>query len=319
MNDISHNRKLISIGIPCFNAEDTIERAIKSALSQDWMNLEVIIVDDCSTDGSCQVIKKNISQNSRARLIILDKNMGPGTVRSRILSEAQGEYIVFFDDDDESLSGRVSTQLKRLNEYERETGNTLNACYISGTRIYPNGYSMPLNAVGSKPEIPKGSMMADYLLFYGRKSGVNYGAGTPTCALMARKTTFDAVAGFDPSLRRLEDVDFAIKLALAGGHFIGCSEQLLIQYATDAPDKSYEKNLRAEQTIATKYKDYLQKKKRYDYAYRWPLIRYYHFKHQYGYLLYELIYLFFQSPVKVLTHMAQTWPRRYIHERSMRK
>ena len=319
MSDVPHNRPLVSIGIPCFNAENTIGRAIKSALNQDWPNIEVIIVDDCSTDRSCQVIKKVISQDSKAKLIILDKNMGPGAVRSRILSEAQGGYIAFFDDDDESLPGRVSTQLKRLNEYERQSGNSLLACYISGVRVYPNDYIKPFNAVGSKPEIPKGSMMADYLLYYGRISGVNYGSGTPACALMARKNTFDAVAGFDPSLRRLEDVDFAIKLALAGGHFIGCPEQLLIQFATDAPDKSPEKNLQAEQAIATKYKEYLQKKRRYDYAYRWPLIRYYHFRHQYGYLLYELIHLLMQHPIKVLSHVAQTWPRRFMHERNMRK
>ena len=272
--------QLITIGIPCFNAENTIERAIRSALNQDWSNIEIIIVDDCSTDTSCQIIKKIISQDTRTRVIIHGNNKGPGVVRGRILAEAKGEYIAFFDDDDDSLPQRITTQLNRLEEYERITGVSLIACFISGVRVYPNGYTKPLNAVGSMPEIPKGSMMADYLLYYGRVSGVQYGSGTPACALMARKNTFDAVNGFDPSLRRLEDVDFAIRLALAGGHFIGCQDQLLIQHATDAPDKSPEKNLEAEQVISTKYKDYLQTKGCYDYAYKWPLLRYYHFKNQ---------------------------------------
>ena len=315
----SSNHVLVTIGLTCFNAEKTIERAINSALSQGWPKIEIIIVDDCSVDGSCQIIKKVISQDPRARLIIHDSNKGPGAVRSRILSEAQGEYIVFFDDDDESFSQRITTQLNRLKEYERTTGVGLLACYISGVRVYSNGYTKPLNAVGSQPNIPKGNIMADYLLYYGRISGIYYGSGTPACALMAHKNTFDAVAGFDPSLRRLEDVDFAIKLAFAEGHFIGCPEQLLVQHATDAPDKSPEKNLQAEQAIAIKYREYLQTKGCHDYAYKWPLLRYYHFKNQYGSLLYELICLFIQHPVKVLAHVAQTWPRRFMHERKMKK
>jgi len=279
------NRPLVTVGIPCFNAEDTIERAIKCALNQDWDNTEIIIVDDGSTDESCKNISKVISHEKRAKLIMNNINQGPGAVRRQIVTEAQGEYIAFFDDDDESLSQRVTTQLNRLEEYERETGVSLLACYISGVRVYPNGYTKPLNAVGSIPEIPKGSMMADYLLYYGRISGVHYGTGTPACALMAHKSTFDAVSSFDSLLRRLEDVDFAIKLGLAGGHFIGCQDRLLVQHATDAPDKSPEKNLEAEQAIATKYRDYLLTKGRYNYAHKWPLIRYYHFKNQYGLLL----------------------------------
>ena len=118
MSDSPQNRPLVTIGIPCFNAEDTIKRAIKCALTQDWPNIEVIIVDDCSTDKSCQIIKKIISQNPRARLIIHDNNKGPGAVRSLILSEAKGEYIAFFDDDDSrgGCNNDYAKLLKRLFE-----------------------------------------------------------------------------------------------------------------------------------------------------------------------------------------------------------
>ena len=48
---------LITIGITCFNAENTIANAIKSALNQDWLNFEIIVVDDCSIDNSQNIIK----------------------------------------------------------------------------------------------------------------------------------------------------------------------------------------------------------------------------------------------------------------------
>jgi len=310
---------LVTIGIPCFNAESTISRAIHSALKQDYQNFEVLIVDDHSNDSSCQVVESIISEKKHARLIINDENIGPGAVRRRIISEARGEYIAFFDDDDESLPARVSSQLFRLENYKNITGLELLACYTSGKRIYPNGYIKLLEAPGSRLEVPKGEQMADYLLFYGQSKGVFYGNGTPSCALMAHKNTYTSVGSFDPSLRRLEDVDFAIRLALAGGHFIGCHEKLLIQHSTDAPDKSPEMNLKAEQQVAEKYSEYLKQKKRFDYAVKWPLLRYYHFTRQYFKLFSQLCYLIYKYPIAVSKHILQTFPRRFLHENKMKK
>jgi len=84
--------------------------------------------------------------------------------------------------------------------------------------------------------------------------------------------------GFDSNFRRVEDIDFAVRLALAGGHFIGSAEPIFIQYATESLDKAPEKNLEAELQLVEKHKDYLQSKNRYIYAKKWPLLRYHHFK-----------------------------------------
>ena len=59
MNDAPIKKQLVSIGILCFNARNTIIRAIKGALEQEWKNLEVFVVDDCSSDDSVEVIKKS--------------------------------------------------------------------------------------------------------------------------------------------------------------------------------------------------------------------------------------------------------------------
>ncbi len=309
-----HDTPLITVGIPCFNAEATIARAIKSAQSQTHKNLEILVVDDCSMDQSPNIIKSISQDDRRVRLMSNATNCGPGYVRDAIVNKANGEYIAFFDDDDESLPDRIECQLQRINNYKRATGVNLIACYASGKRIYPNGFVKLLEAVGSRNECPKGEQMADYLLFFARQHDVFYGSGTPSCSLMGEKKVFQAMGGFDPALRRLEDVDFAIRLALKGGHFIGCPEQLFIQYSTDAPDKSAERNLQAEQNVATKYKQYLQSKGRFDYAWRWPLLRYFHFKRQYIKLFQQLASLFLRHPLAVLTHVLHTFPRRFLHE-----
>lgn len=308
---------LITVGICCYNAADTIERAIGSALAQTWPNLEVLVVDDASSDDSAERVAVLASRHANLRLIRHPANWGPGQARQTLLDNAKGEFIALFDDDDASVPERLAVQYARMLAYERETGTRLIACYASGERLYENGYCKLVYAIGSRPQVPHGPAVADYLLFYAKRPGWFYGAGTPACALMARRSTLLAVGGFDASLRRVEDVDLAIRLALAGAHFIGCPERLYRQHATKAPDKSPEMNLQAEQQIADKYADYLRSVSRYGYARNWPRLRYHHFKRQYGRFLVTLLGLFCRAPVKTLSHLLQTGPRRLRHERRM--
>ncbi len=311
---------LVTIGIPCYNASETIARAINSALSQDWPNTEIIIVDDTSTDNSTDVIQNLIGNSNKARLIKHQCNSGPAGVRNTILHEAKGEFIAFFDDDDKSLPNRITEQINCLQTYEADHNTTMVACYASGIRKYDNGYTLELEAIGSKgSEKPNGPQVAEYLLLYRKVRDWFYGTGTPTCSLLTRKSTLESIGGFDKKLRRVEDVDIAIRLALRGGHFIGTKKQLFIQHATIANDKSPEKNLEAEQALATKYKDYLQSIGQFYYASHWPKLRYWHFKHKYGHFLIELTGLMLRYPFTLPKHLLATGPKRLRHERRMRQ
>lgn len=310
---------LVSIGITCFNARDTIARAIRSALAQDWPNFEIVIVDDCSTDGSRDTILAAIANEPRARLIQRTSNGGPGAARNTVVSATQGEFVAFFDDDDESLPGRISRQVKTLTAYENAVGSGLVVCYASGIRRYPNGYTVALPAIGSRGKTaPHGAAVADYLLTFRLQPGFFYGSGTPACSLLARRSTIEEVGGFDPALRRVEDADFAVRLALLGGHFVGTTEILFVQYATAAPDKSPERNLEAQQRLVSKHGDYLKKIGRLDYARRWQMLRYCHFSRRYGQFARELLGLFVRYPRTVTGHLLNTGPRRLLHESRMR-
>jgi len=310
---------LVTIGLTCFNAHDSIARAISSALAQDWPNIEVLIVDDASTDGSLACAHVAIAGDPRVRIIRHQHNTGPGGARDTILSHANGEFVAFFDDDDESFPSRISTQLATLIAYEQRTGARLVACYASGIRHYPNGYTLSLPAIGSRGvEAPNGPGVADYLLIYRRRTGWCYGSGTPACALIARRATFTTVGGFDANLRRVEDADFAIRLAMLGGHFVGSAEKLFVQYATSAADKVPEKDLEGQLRLVAKNEPYLRSIGRYYYARHWPKLRYWHFKRRYGRFLLELVGLCVRHPVEVTAQLYATGPRRLRHESRMR-
>lgn len=309
----------VTIAITCFNAIQTVERAVKSARAQDWPALEILIADDCSTDGSADFVASLIVDDRRAVLVRRDRNGGAAATRNTLIEAATGEFVVFFDDDDESFPTRVARQVETLRALEASRPGMLAACYAGGERLYPNGYVKALPAIGSEGAQPHGNAVANYLLFYSRPDDLFFGAGTPTCALMARRSVFQQVGGFDPSLRRVEDVDFAVRLALAGGYFVGTRECLFRQHATIGADKSPEANRDAEVSLARKHKGYLTSIGRYQYAVRWPNLRYLHFKRRYAAFLVEFLQIFARNPLAASRHILQTGPRRLRHERQMRK
>jgi glycosyltransferase involved in cell wall biosynthesis len=309
--------ELVTIGIPCFNAEETIQRAINSAINQTWRDIEILVVDDASIDNSIVVIEKLVAKDSRIRLIPLNKNVGVGAVRNTIVNEAKGVFVAFFDDDDESSPSRIRMQRDRIIAYENSSGTNLLACYASGERSYPNGYSKKIPAIGSKPIIPVGESVAKFLMFNGRKRGLYYGGGTPASAFMARKKAIKKAGNFDSTFRRVEDSEFAIRFALAGGHFIGCPEKLYTQFATKGSDKSAENNFAAENQIFEKHKSFLITEKRYEYSKNWFSFRYFYFTGQRLKAIGSLFKCWFDNPLTVTNHFLRSAPRRFIHERRM--
>ena len=304
----------ITVGILCYNAEDTIQRAIESALSQDHKDFEIIVLDDASTDSSLSKVNPFIS-NSTIRLIRHQTNKGPGAARNTVINAAKGEFVVFFDDDDVSRPQRLTIQQDTIlaNEKRFKTSNI--ACFASGRRIYPNGYTVMAPAIGSAgTSPPNGIGMAKYLLAFVRKKGWFYGAGTPASGLMIKRELLIDVGGFDPTLRRVEDVDLAVRLALSGTYFVGSSEQLLERYMTHANDKSPLSNLAAEQKLVCKYKEFLSTEGLFYHAYNWHELRYRHFNKEYIRFICILVSLFVRNPIRTIFHLFATGPQRIIHE-----
>lgn len=103
---------LISIVIPVFNRENTILYCLNSVLAQTYNNIDVIVVDDCSTDSTVDIV--NNYPDSRVRCIVLEKNSGAQAARNRGIKEAKGEWIAFQDSDDEWLPDKLKKQVSAL-------------------------------------------------------------------------------------------------------------------------------------------------------------------------------------------------------------
>ena len=306
---------LITIAITCFNAEKTIERALSSALNQDWGNFEIIVVDDASTDSSKNILKKYELKKNNLHIFYQLENKGCSASRNLLISKAKGEFIAFFDDDDYSRFDRIRLQYERLINYEKNNSKKLVACFASGLRIYPNSYKKQINAVGTFQFPPIGSQMADYLLFNDRVNTVDYGAGVPTCSLLARTSLFKEIGDFDSKLSRQEDIDFAIRLAMSGGHFIGIKDPVIMQYVSYGNDKSALIEYKSSLLVLDKYRDYLTSKGLYKYMCMWMKLKYLHLSNNDFRAIFVLIEIFFSYPLRTIKHFSRSSINRFVHER----
>jgi glycosyltransferase involved in cell wall biosynthesis len=91
---------MISIVTTCYNLEDYIENCLVSLINQSYENLELIVVNDCSTDNSLSIIKKIAHKDSRIKIINNEINLGAGKSRKIGIESAQGDYIMLVDGDD---------------------------------------------------------------------------------------------------------------------------------------------------------------------------------------------------------------------------
>ena len=107
-------KALVSIIIPVFNAEKTIERAVRSVKNQTYKNWELLLVDDCSSDNSLKAIKK--LESRKIRIIRLERNSGPAVSRNAGLDAARGDYVAFLDADDFWDAEKLEKQLKFMEE-----------------------------------------------------------------------------------------------------------------------------------------------------------------------------------------------------------
>ncbi len=101
----------VSIIMPNYNCEKFIAETINSVLSETYTNWELLIVDDCSTDKSIDIIKDYCEKDSRIKLFINEKNSGAAATRNRAIKEATGRWIAFLDSDDLWLPEKLEQQL----------------------------------------------------------------------------------------------------------------------------------------------------------------------------------------------------------------
>jgi len=113
----------VTIGIPVFNSEAFIKRALESALSQSYPSIEFLLIDDAGDDASLCIIKEVKQRSSRCtdiRIISHEKNLGVSASRNQIIDEAKGDYLYFMDSDDVIVEDTISLLMKNSRQYDAE-------------------------------------------------------------------------------------------------------------------------------------------------------------------------------------------------------
>src|ERR1700759_5182615 len=102
---------LVSVVIPTFNRRHLILRALQSVVEQTYPHLEVIVVDDASTDGTVEFLESK-HFNVPLRVIRIEQNSGPSAARNKGIACASGKYVALLDSDDYWLPGKLARQVE---------------------------------------------------------------------------------------------------------------------------------------------------------------------------------------------------------------
>jgi glycosyltransferase involved in cell wall biosynthesis len=210
--------------LTCYNAENTIHRAIYGILSQTLPPTEILIVDDFSNDNSLRIIESFCNVHSSIIFIKNSQNMGQSWSRNKAISFATTKFAIIFDDDDVSLPERAEEHLRMFS-----LGSTVN--YVSSRKLYGNGYQVAL----INKDIFASSLSPREVLLYillGKRTNTLNSVAIPASTSALSIKEFLQFGGFDEEFRRLEDAELFIRAAQNGGSFAWSSQQLVDRYAT---------------------------------------------------------------------------------------
>lgn len=204
----------VSIIIPTYNRANILKKALDSVLQQSYQNIEVIVIDDGSTDATSTFIENYINANDLYKILRYYKqvNRGPSAARNYGLEKSTGKYIIFFDSDDYMLPDRVHIQIKAILE------NKADLCAAS--------FRYNSNGVEHKFKAPR---LNNYYSFYRRRFLVG------TQAWMFKKSVLKSVKGYNEAIRYYEDVDLILRLISFGIRMCHV-EEVLTYYEDNSND-----------------------------------------------------------------------------------
>lgn len=195
--------KLVSVCINAYNSADVIGETLESVLNQTYKNLQIIIVDDCSTDNTAEIVKSY--DDDRIELYTLPKNFNISNANNECLHRAKGEYIAHIDSDDIWAEDKIEKQIKFLEENPQ-----YGACFTHATLIDKTGR---IFASGELPE--------SFLTLFDRENMTQagfvrrfYDHSNFLChsSMVMRMSVYEKLGDHDLTLNKLHDYDYWIRM-----------------------------------------------------------------------------------------------------------
>ncbi|HEX9998179.1 MAG TPA: glycosyltransferase [Abditibacterium sp.] len=202
----SPSAPLVSVCIPCFNAQEFVAEAIESALGQTHPRVEVVVVDDGSSDASVAILEKFGDK------IVFEAspNRGACAARNRALALSKGQYIQFLDADDRLVPRKIERQLPYLLRGEADLVFCRGFIFGDGKPMRPKKKSI-VDPQGIDPFV------------YCLKQGLS------TEGPLHRREWVERVNGFNESLKRAQELDFHLRLAACDARIL-LLDDLLYQH-----------------------------------------------------------------------------------------
>ena len=196
------NKGTVSVRLPAYNASKTINETLLSVRRQNYSNLEIIAVDDGSTDQTAQIINKHAAYDDRIRLI-KQANLGVANARNKALFEASGDFVAPIDADDLWHPNKIAQQMALA----RERGPKISLIYTWYATIDTSSRIVQIRKPSDEGYVLPALFLSNFV-------------GQASSPLMPRQQVIK-VGGYDPSLRArraqgCEDWQLYMKLAELG-------------------------------------------------------------------------------------------------------
>lgn len=203
---------LVSILIPVYNAKPWVARAIESALNQTWPRIEVIVLDDCSTDGSWETIQ---AWAGKVRVERAAQNGGQNVSRNRLTAASRGEWLAYLDADDEFLPDTVQKKMAVADRADCIYG-TMDLHFHRGKDLV-NTKKMPAIQF---PDPLVGAFEWKY---------------PNTSAVMFRRSIIEEMGGWNEKVQNCTDYELYFRVILAGKRIVAAPDSVTVyrQWSTD--------------------------------------------------------------------------------------
>jgi len=190
----------ISIIIPCFNAQRWIRQALDSVTGQDAGDIEIIAVDDGSTDATADILTEEFPFVKLIRI----RNQGPSKARNIGTSLATGEFIQYLDADDLLAEGKLRVQVEML---ESSGADVAYGAWGKLTKMENGGY-ITTEQINRKIQDPEIDLFTDFWC--------------PPAVYLFRRPIVNKIGGWNENLLFIQDARFALDCALHGAKFVYC-------------------------------------------------------------------------------------------------